>query len=227
MSKLTGKLSDEKLNREVNESLQSMARDRVEMTDLSRALNSDISSFEDDFIKNMSKEEMFTKGPMKMTQLIEQVDTNANYALNSLQEVTVNFLKLQEELNAELADITIEQSENEKLNETLLEELPSQQFNKKIQNTSNKLSKIFNKGKVHYDIMKTLAPLNNDNSNVWNGLSQNNDINSKQSDGNNNKADAMKSVENSIVSALQQKIIYLQNAITLLTSQKHSKQVQL
>jgi hypothetical protein len=213
-----------KLDKDVNDTLNIMIRDRNEMTALSRKLDDSVSHFENDYVKNMAKDETFTKSPMKMTQLLEQVDANSNYAHSALKDVSKNFKRMQDDLTTELTEMAIEHAEYDRLEETFLPELPSNAYAQRVENATAKLGRIFDKGKVQYDIMKALAPLENGVTDVW-GVPVAGDT--KASETGNTKADAMKSVENSLVAALQQKVQYLQGAVALLTSQKHSKQVQL
>jgi len=216
-------LASIKLDKDVKDTLEIMIRDRDEMTTMSKQLDETVSHFEDDYVKNMAKDETFTKSPMKMTQLLEQVDANSNYALGALKDVSVNYKRMHDDLTTELTEMAIEHAEYDRLEDTFLPELPSGTYAARVQNATTKLGKIFDKGKVQYDIMKALAPIENgDAIDVWASSGD-----SKSSETGNTKADAMKSVENSLVAALQQKVQYLQGAVTLLTSQKHSKQVQL
>ena len=192
-----------------------MQRDRTGLLDKAKKLNTDVESFEDDYVKNMSKDEQFTRSPMAMARLINKVENNSSTSLSSLGEASVSFKKLSEDLNSELTEIAIEDAENTHIEE-FLPSLPASNYMEKVTNASTKLNSIFKQGKTQYEIMEALAPIEQDHD-VW-GAATKVEVTGGE--------DAMKSVENSLVAALHRKIQQLQQDLMLQTNKSHSLSVQ-
>lgn len=199
----------------VVETLIALQKGRTELLDRSKQLNAEVDAFEDDYLKNMSSEEQFTKSPMAMSRLINKVDNNSSTTLSSLAEASVSFKKVTEDLHAELTEIAIEDAENERI-EDFMPSLPASNYMEKVTNASTKLSSIFKQGKTQYEIMEALAPIEQDHD-VWSAAPK-----ETPADG----EDAMKSVENSLVAALHRKIQQLQQDLMLQTNKAHSLSVQ-
>ena len=186
------------------ESVTILRKDRGEMLQFNRTLNETIDTFESDFVRNMAPDEAFIHSPQKMQQLIEQVDMNVHVATSALAEVNSMFTRVGDQFNTDMMETTaFSDAELSQFQETL----PSQKYNEKLQKATSKLSDIFVKGKVQYDVMKAL------------GTDWAPPVDSKHDD-------SSKSVESSIVAALQRRIQQMQVDLQLQTAKAHSLSVQ-
>ena len=176
------------------------------MLQFEKTLNETIDNFESDFVKNMAPDEAFVHSPQKMQQLIEQFDLNVHVASSALHEVNSMFNRVGEQLNADVMESTaLTDAELNQFQETI----PAQKYNERLQKATSKLNDIFIKGKVQYDVMKALGT-------DWTPPVENK----------HDEKDSLKSVESSIVAALQRRIQQMQIDLQLQTAKAHSLSVQ-